>query len=413
MLRQNAALCQKVWELVTWAGGLPKTPKTTNSTSARAGGAAPEATFSSDANRTAHDASEDEKEWFSPTLGVPQSPSEMFDLIDMGFGGDDDDDGAPDRCGSSRTWAIDPIDGTQAYLQGGQYVVAAALLVQGTEQVGVLGCPHLSMHASHPPVDEDDAPASASCSAAAEREKQGEKDKEKEEEEGEEEKGGSGGYILSAVRGEGSRIRRVFCSSSSSASASPSSSPPSLFLSHHPQKPLHPISAPPSASNPASQPTLRIAENFRPSRPSSAARLPAAVRQRIARLAGAQWPPMQVHSTQMLYVAVATGHADAMMRVPGTKTRLANVWDHAGGMLILEETSRRQREREGSLFGAQEEKARRGYVTDVSGQRVDCGAGRKLRNNTAGIIAGGSRAIHDRLLDAVQVALAGHWKEDG
>lgn len=42
-----------------------------------------------------------------------------------------------------RFWVLDPIDGTKGYLRGGQYAVALALIVDGTVQLGVLGCPNL------------------------------------------------------------------------------------------------------------------------------------------------------------------------------------------------------------------------------------------------------------------------------
>jgi 3'(2'), 5'-bisphosphate nucleotidase len=44
---------------------------------------------------------------------------------------------------ASRFWTLDPIDGTKGFLRSDQYAVALALLVNGTVQVGVLGCPNL------------------------------------------------------------------------------------------------------------------------------------------------------------------------------------------------------------------------------------------------------------------------------
>jgi 3'(2'), 5'-bisphosphate nucleotidase len=42
-----------------------------------------------------------------------------------------------------RYWVLDPIDGTKGFLRGDQYAVALALVVDGTVEVGVLGCPNL------------------------------------------------------------------------------------------------------------------------------------------------------------------------------------------------------------------------------------------------------------------------------
>lgn len=44
----------------------------------------------------------------------------------------------------SRFWTLDPIDGTKGFLRGEQYAVALALIVDGSVQLGVLGCPNLS-----------------------------------------------------------------------------------------------------------------------------------------------------------------------------------------------------------------------------------------------------------------------------
>ena len=44
-----------------------------------------------------------------------------------------------------RFWTIDPIDGTKGFLRGDQYVVALALLIDNQVQIGVLGCPQLSL----------------------------------------------------------------------------------------------------------------------------------------------------------------------------------------------------------------------------------------------------------------------------
>ena len=40
-------------------------------------------------------------------------------------------------------WTLDPIDGTKGFLRRDQYAVALAYIVNGTVQLGVLGCPNL------------------------------------------------------------------------------------------------------------------------------------------------------------------------------------------------------------------------------------------------------------------------------
>ncbi len=44
-----------------------------------------------------------------------------------------------------RFWTLDPIDGTKGFLRGDQYAIALALIVEGEVQLGVLGCPNLSL----------------------------------------------------------------------------------------------------------------------------------------------------------------------------------------------------------------------------------------------------------------------------
>lgn len=77
--------------------------------------------------------------------GAVESKEQMIELIDAG-----NSEGGRK---AGRVWAIDPIDGTKGFLRGGQYAVCLALLVDGEVEVGVLGCPNL-------PVD-DAAPLSA------------------------------------------------------------------------------------------------------------------------------------------------------------------------------------------------------------------------------------------------------------
>ncbi len=44
-----------------------------------------------------------------------------------------------------RFWTLDPIDGTKGFLRGDQYAIALALVEQGQIQLGVLGCPALTL----------------------------------------------------------------------------------------------------------------------------------------------------------------------------------------------------------------------------------------------------------------------------
>ena len=61
------------------------------------------------------------------------SPEGLAEALDRGGHGGE----------AARYWVLDPIDGTKGFLRGDQYAVALALVVNGTVEVGVLGCPNL------------------------------------------------------------------------------------------------------------------------------------------------------------------------------------------------------------------------------------------------------------------------------
>ena len=52
-------------------------------------------------------------------------------------------DGGSGPC--PRFWTLDPIDGTKGFVHGRQYVIALALVVDGTVRMSVIGCPRLSL----------------------------------------------------------------------------------------------------------------------------------------------------------------------------------------------------------------------------------------------------------------------------
>ena len=58
----------------------------------------------------------------------------VLDMIDRGRG-------TP----GERFWTLDPIDGTQGFIRGDQYVVALALILREHVEIGLLGCPELSL----------------------------------------------------------------------------------------------------------------------------------------------------------------------------------------------------------------------------------------------------------------------------
>jgi len=98
----------------------------------------------------------------------------------------------------------------------------------------------------------------------------------------------------------------------------------------------------------------------------------------IAAALGITHDPVRVDS-QAKYAIVAQGEAQIYLRLPTSKEYREKIWDHAAGMIVVEEAG--------------------GRVTDVRGHALDFGHGRMLENN-AGVIATNG-PIHDAVLDAV------------
>lgn len=69
------------------------------------------------------------------SLATPQSKEEVLDLIDSGGKNENSKDG--------RLWVFDPIDGTASFLRGQQYAINCAFLIDGKEEIGIIGCPNV------------------------------------------------------------------------------------------------------------------------------------------------------------------------------------------------------------------------------------------------------------------------------
>jgi HAL2 family 3'(2'),5'-bisphosphate nucleotidase len=103
----------------------------------------------------------------------------------------------------------------------------------------------------------------------------------------------------------------------------------------------------------------------------------------IATLLGIATPPVRMDS-QAKYGVVARGEASVYLRIPRGDYR-ENVWDHAAGMLIVEEAG--------------------GIVCDVDGRPLDLTTGRRMTANR-GVVATPA-IIHDPVIAAVRQVLAG------
>lgn len=98
----------------------------------------------------------------------------------------------------------------------------------------------------------------------------------------------------------------------------------------------------------------------------------------LAARLGTSAAPVRMDS-QGKYALLATGGADLYLRTPTKPGRTEWIWDHAAGVVILEEAG--------------------GRVTDLDGRALDFGAGRRLERNR-GIVATNG-LVHDAVLAAL------------
>jgi 3'(2'), 5'-bisphosphate nucleotidase len=204
--------------------------------------------------------------------GTTVETEQVLAWIDRGLG----------VCGH-RFWTLDPIDGTKGLLRGGQYVIALALIIDGTVDIGVVGCPRLSLTT---------APASASgvsehaVVAAVE--------------------GDAGGGVAIAARGRGAWWMPLNGVHLTRLSVS-------------------------SESNPAQTRALHSRESHH----SDVDEL-----HHVLRALRSSAPPVLMDG-QTKQVLLAAGAAELLMRIPMDRAYREAVWDQAAGALLVEEAGGR------------------------------------------------------------------------
>ncbi|KAF1956871.1 3(2),5-bisphosphate nucleotidase HAL2 [Byssothecium circinans] len=224
-----------------------------------------------------------------------------------------------------RIWALDPIDGTKGFLRGGQYAVCLALMVDGVPTVGVLGCPNL-------PVD-DKAPLDSSIGADADS-------------------GEGKGVLFSAVKGQGSTSRPLgkgaLQEGKKIAMKSVTNISEATFCE----------SVESGHSNHGDQAT-------------------------IASKLGITKPSVRMDS-QAKYASIARGAGDLYLRLPFAKKYEEKIWDHAAGVVIVQEAG--------------------GEVTDAWGKPLDFGIGRTLKENNG--VVGAPKALLPQVIEVVKEVLS-------
>jgi len=235
------------------------------------------------------------------------------------------DGGSSQGGDKGRIWALDPIDGTKGFLRGGQYAVCLGLLVDGVPTLGVIGCPNL-------PVD-DQAPLDATIGQDAD-DKEGK------------------GVLFSAVKGQGATSRPLTKGSLES--------PKNISM-----KPLPDVS----------QATFcESVEAGHSSQGDNAA---------IASKLGITKPSVRMDS-QAKYGSIARGAGDLYLRLPVSKSYQEKIWDHAAGVVIVQEAG--------------------GEVGDAYGKPLNFGLGRTLRENK-GVVAA-PKDTFSTVIDVVKEVLS-------
>ncbi len=229
--------------------------------------------------------------------------------------------GIPSASEGERIWVFDPIDGTKTFVRGEMYAINVCLLRGGKQLVSAVACPLLSTDAQYPIFDHSIDPDET-------------------------------GSILFAVKGHGSYIRAL--------PGSPGQVQPRRIEQ-----------LPPTPSITA----LRTVTCF--NKIDSGIE---DVHQAIAESLGVEFPGCDLLGWVPRWSVLALGLATTTVWVYQKRERYAKIWDHAGAMLLFEETG--------------------GKITDVDGKDIDLTVGRKLSGNFGFVAAPAD--IHQEVLVVVQ-----------
>jgi 3'(2'), 5'-bisphosphate nucleotidase len=289
----------------------------------------------------------------SAELRLPENQASLdgvlAELLRIGVNGSSDEVcGWIDRGGAQsfgpRFWTLDPIDGTKGFLRGEQYAISLALIVEGQVTVAVVGCPNLSLE----PGSSDDK-----------------------------------GSIFIAVRGQGASVLPCFlplplgegrgegARTSQDVRATDGCSPPIP----------HPACGHPLPVGEGMKVRVTSTSKWADVRLCESVESGHSAHDRSAAISsslGITRQPVRIDS-QAKYAVVARGEADVYLRLPTKKDYREKIWDHAGGMLVVEEAG--------------------GRVTDIDGKPLDFTLGRELSANRGIVVTNG--CLHDEVLRAI------------
>ncbi|KFA51424.1 hypothetical protein S40293_03276, partial [Stachybotrys chartarum IBT 40293] len=196
---------------------------------------------------------------------LPRSKEHLCDLVDQC---------GANKPGRGRTWVFDPIDGTQNYVSRKLYAINIGLLLDGKQQLGVVGCPNMSIEAAAPFCDTDVDPTGTGC-------------------------------IIFAVKDHGTHIRAL-----------PGS------LADTPTRRL-----PRNSSSAIKFLTSTTVESCLPN-----------IHEKIARSLSTPYPNVDLLPWVLRWAVLALGLGNTTVWVYKKRARYGKVWDHSGAMLLFEET---------------------------------------------------------------------------
>jgi 3'(2'), 5'-bisphosphate nucleotidase len=271
-------------------------------------------------------------------IGVEATGEQACDWIDRGC----------EKKYAPRFWTLDPIDGTKGFLRQEQYAVSLALIIDGRIEIALLGCPNLSPDASGrlQTLSHSDGRGQGEGSSIPPENSQRQPSPRPSPIGMGEGEIGSTGAVFYALRGGGAWV-----------------------------VPLHDTTAPPArvhCSLLADPVEARFCESVESSHTSTS------LSARVAEALGIHRAPLRMDS-QAKYAIVARGDAEIYMRLPAKYGYKEKIWDHAGGVLLVEEAG--------------------GRVSDVMGRPLEFNHGYELLANR-GVIAA-NRELHLRVIAAL------------
>lgn len=222
-----------------------------------------------------------------------------------------------------RTWIFDPIDGTRAFIRGEQYAINIALLIDGKQVFSAVGCPRTSISAKAPLTTRDVDPLSKGCVVFAVKDH---------------------GAYASSFTDETSTLR--------------------------PRK-LHTLGSDINAIRFATK-VSRVDHGLLD------------IHELVATQLSATYPGCDLLPWTLRWAMLAMGVGNTTVWVYKEKERRAKVWDHAGAMLLFEETG--------------------GKITDINGKSIDLSIGRELKGNVGFVAA--AACCHARVLGVVRQVLS-------